>query len=59
MAFQHGVRRWWRLASFAVMATAQISVAHAEDNLGDPAGSSVIVSAVRWLQGTLLGVLSV
>jgi type IV secretion system protein VirB2 len=28
--------------------------AYAQD-LGDPAGSGVLVSAVRWLEGTLLG----
>src|SRR3569623_3431163 len=33
----------------------QASVAHAQDTLSDPAGSGVLVSAVRWLQGTLLG----
>ena len=27
----------------------------AQDAVGDPAGSGVVVSAVRWLQGTLLG----
>ncbi len=31
------------------------SVAQAQDTLGDPQGSGVIVAAVRWLQGTLLG----
>ena len=29
--------------------------AMAQDTLSDPAGSGVLVSAVRWLQGTLLG----
>lgn len=29
--------------------------AHAQDLSADPAGSGVIVSAVHWLQGTLLG----
>ncbi|MDO7843131.1 TrbC/VirB2 family protein [Sphingomonas immobilis] len=29
--------------------------AFAQESLSDPAGSGVIVSAVRWLQGTLLG----
>lgn len=29
--------------------------ANAQDALSDPAGSGVLVSAVRWLQGTLLG----
>lgn len=31
------------------------SAAYAQDSLNDPAGSGVLVSAVRWLQGTLLG----
>ncbi|RYY25558.1 MAG: type VI secretion protein [Sphingomonadales bacterium] len=31
------------------------SIAYAQSSLADPAGSGVIVSAVRWLQGTLLG----
>jgi type IV secretion system protein VirB2 len=39
----------------AVAAMLQASVAHAQDTLSDPAGSGVLVSAVRWLQGTLLG----
>lgn len=30
-------------------------LAHAQEVGGDPAGSGVLVSAVRWLQGTLLG----
>jgi type IV secretion system protein VirB2 len=29
--------------------------AQAQDSYSDPAGSSVLVSAVHWLQGTLLG----
>jgi type IV secretion system protein VirB2 len=29
--------------------------AQAQDTYADPAGSSVIVSAVNWLQGTLMG----
>jgi len=39
----------------AVGATINASVAYAQDTVGDPAGSGVLVSAVRWLQGTLLG----
>jgi type IV secretion system protein VirB2 len=39
----------------AIAAMLQASVAHAQDTLSDPAGSGVLVSAVRWLQGTLLG----
>ena len=31
------------------------SVASAQDSLPDPAGSGPIISAVHWLQGTLLG----
>ena len=41
------------LAGFALLA--QSSAALAQGSLSDPAGSGVIVSAVRWLQGTLLG----
>jgi type IV secretion system protein VirB2 len=33
----------------------QSSAASAQSTLADPAGSGVLVSAVRWLQGTLLG----
>ena len=36
-------------------ATLYTSAAAAQDELGDPAGSGPIVSAVQWLQGTLLG----
>jgi type IV secretion system protein VirB2 len=32
--------------------------AAAQDAYADPAGSSVIVSAVRWLEGTLLGTIA-
>ncbi|WP_174275583.1 TrbC/VirB2 family protein [uncultured Sphingomonas sp.] len=32
--------------------------ARAQDSLGDPAGSGAIVSAVRWLEGTLLGTIA-
>jgi type IV secretion system protein VirB2 len=31
------------------------TAAAAQDSYGDPAGSGVIVNAVTWLQGTLLG----
>jgi len=33
-------------------------MAAAQDSLADPSGSGVIVSAVRWLEGTLLGTLA-
>lgn len=32
--------------------------AYAQDMAGDPAGSGVLVSAVRWLEGTLLGTIA-
>jgi type IV secretion system protein VirB2 len=41
------------LASIA--AAVQSSAAMAQDALADPAGSGVLVSAVQWMQGTLLG----
>src|SRR5690242_3493342 len=39
----------------ALSSFAWSGVAAAQDTLTDPAGSGVLVSAVRWLQGTLLG----
>ena len=42
----------------AVAAMVQGSAAWAQDSLSDPQGSGVIVSAVRWLQGTLLGTIA-
>lgn len=44
-----------RLAIAIALATMVAGSARASGFSGDPAGSSVIVSAVRWLQGTLLG----
>jgi type IV secretion system protein VirB2 len=44
-----------RGAAFAIASMLHSGVAMAQDTLSDPAGSGVIVSAVRWLQGTLLG----
>lgn len=40
---------------WAVVVAVWASAAHAQGSLSDPAGSGAIVSAVRWLQGTLLG----
>ncbi|MEA3017895.1 MAG: type secretion system protein VirB2 [Sphingomonadales bacterium] len=34
------------------------SAAAAQDSLSDPAGSGVIVAAVRWLESTLLGTIA-
>lgn len=39
----------------AAMATVMPSAALAQSTLNDPQGSGPIVSAVQWLQGTLLG----
>lgn len=41
---------WW--AALAAVPAA------AEASLADPAGSGVIVAAVRWLEGTLLGTIA-
>jgi type IV secretion system protein VirB2 len=42
----------------AATAAAQSAAAAAQDSFADPQGSGVIVSAVRWLQGTLLGTIA-
>ena len=41
-----------------VWAGALPGMAAAQDSMADPAGSGVIVSAVQWLQGTLLGTIA-
>lgn len=38
-----------------IVAVAAPVMAHAQTSLADPRGSGPIVSAVQWLQGTLLG----
>jgi type IV secretion system protein VirB2 len=49
-----GLVRWG-----AALAAAGWSIAaSAQDSYSDPAGSGVIVSAVRWLEGTLLGTIA-
>jgi type IV secretion system protein VirB2 len=50
--FHNKIRPFW-LAGIA--AAVQSSAAMAQDSLADPAGSGVLVSAVQWMQGTLLG----
>jgi type IV secretion system protein VirB2 len=45
----------WIGATWTMVAA---TAAQAQDTLADPAGSGVIVSAVRWLQGTLLGTIA-
>lgn len=47
-----------RRAIAAALAVLSATAARAQDVYGDPAGSGVIVSAVRWLEGTLLGTLA-
>jgi len=42
-------------AALAALVTFAASPAFAQDSYSDPAGSGVFVSAVNWLQGTLLG----
>jgi type IV secretion system protein VirB2 len=49
-----GVAGW----GAALYAAAWSASAWAQDSLSDPAGSGVIVSAVRWLEGTLLGTIA-
>lgn len=39
----------------ALLASLLSAPAFAQDGISDPAGSGVLVSAVRWLEGTLLG----
>jgi type IV secretion system protein VirB2 len=45
------------ITPIAALVTAALSAAPAaaQDSYSDPAGSGVLVSAVSWLQGTLLG----
>ena len=47
------------LTTLAGLYTAFVSnPALAQDAMGDPAGSGALVSAVRWMQGTLLGTIA-
>jgi type IV secretory pathway VirB2 component (pilin) len=43
-----------KLASLAVLAALSAAPAHAQTQ-GDPAGSSPLLAALNWVQGTLLG----
>ena len=48
-----------RRAALAAIATLAFAApAIAQDSYSDPAGSGVLVSAVNWLQGTLLGTIA-
>jgi len=42
----------------ALAAAAWSGAAAAQDSYSDPAGSGVLVAAVRWLEGTLLGTIA-
>ena len=44
-----------RIAVAVIICLAAAVPADAQDSYPDPAGSGVLVSAVNWLQGTLLG----
>lgn len=48
------IARLYAAAAFG-LALAQPAMARAQVSLADPQGSGPIVSAVQWLQGTLLG----
>ncbi len=45
-------------ASAALSLAFWSAAASAQDSFSDPAGSGVIVAAVRWLEGTLLGTIA-
>lgn len=47
-----------RSALFALLGVATATPAYAQQAYSDPAGSGVLVGAVNWLQGTLLGTLA-
>lgn len=51
-------RSRWISGAAALFAAGWPGIAFAQDALADPAGSGVIVSAVRWLEGTLLGTIA-
>lgn len=48
----------YTLKLLAMAASAIPAAAHAQGLSSDPAGSGVIVGAVQWMQGTLLGTLA-
>ena len=51
-------RRRAAVGTGALLAAAWSAAAQAQGSLSDPAGSGVIVAAVRWLEGTLLGTIA-
>ena len=54
-AVPKSVHRWAAGLVGVLAASFWSGVAWAQDSLADPAGSGVLVSAVRWVEGTLLG----
>ena len=47
-----------RAAGLAAIIAATSSASSAQESYSDPAGSGAIVSAITWLQGTLLGTIA-
>jgi type IV secretion system protein VirB2 len=54
--YPYSIRARWAFAIALVFPVS--SAAQAQDSYSDPAGSGVLVSAVNWLQGTLLGTIA-
>lgn len=50
--------KWIRAAAAVIASIVAAAPAFAQDSYSDPAGSGVLVSAVDWLQGTLLGTIA-
>lgn len=50
-----GSAQWRAFLAAPVTLFAFVTPAFAQDSYSDPAGSAVLVGAVSWLQGTLLG----
>ena len=55
MADKQVAKGWWAASLAAALWPV---AAAAQDTMADPQGSGVIVSAVRWLEGTLLGTIA-
>jgi type IV secretion system protein VirB2 len=50
------IRAWSAITAASAILVS--SAANAQDSYSDPAGSGVLVSALSWLQGTLLGTIA-
>ena len=53
-----GIAKLRFVACAFVAAASWPAAAQAQDSFSDPAGSGVIVAAMRWLEGTLLGTIA-